>query len=262
MPGVSVVLVTGGTGALGRLVAARLVSRGEEVRVLSRRPGAGTHTGDLATGAGVAESVSGAEIIVHAASDTQRLGRSDLTHIEHLLEHAGGTAHLVYVSIVGIDRIPFAYYRRKLACEQRIVSSRFPYTILRATQFHELIAFVLFQVERLPVAPLPLDFRFQTIAAGEVADRLCQLTAEGPTNRLWNLGGPQVQSLRELVAQWRAVRGRPRRTLPLPLAGDVARAFREGRNTCPGQAGGRLTWSEFLAESPTPAYSLGGASRA
>jgi uncharacterized protein YbjT (DUF2867 family) len=261
LPGVSVVLVTGGTGALGRLVAARLVSRGEEVRILSRRPGAGTHTGDLTTRAGVAEAVSGAEIIVHAASDTQRLGRSDVTQIEHVMEHAGGAAHLLYVSIVGIDRIPFGYYRRKLACEQRVVSSRIPYTILRATQFHELIAFVLLQVERLPVAPLPLEFRFQTIAADEVADRICQLAAEGPTNRLWNLGGPQVQSLRDMVAQWRAVRSRPRRPLPLSLPGAVPRAFREGRNTCPGQAGGRLTWSEYLAQGPTPAYTLGGAGR-
>jgi uncharacterized protein YbjT (DUF2867 family) len=255
---VSVVLVTGGTGTLGSLVAARLASRGDEVRILSRRPGAGTHTGDLSTGAGVAEAVSGAEVIVHAASDTQRLGRSDAAQTDHLLEHAGPSSHLVYVSIVGIDQIPFAYYRRKLACEQRIVSSRTPYSILRATQFHELIAFVLHQAARLPVAPLPLDFRFQTVAAGEVADRLSQMAADGPTHRLWNLGGPEVLSLREMVAQWRAAREAPKRVLPLPVPGAVARAFREGRNTCPGQAGGRQRWSEYIAEKHQPAYSLEG----
>lgn len=245
--GVSVVLITGGTGTLGSLVAARLRARGDEVRILSRRTGAGTHTGDLATGAGVADAVSGAQVIVHAASDTHRLGRADVAQTEHLLEHAGGVGHLLYISIVGIDRIPFAYYRRKLACEQRIVSSGIPYTILRATQFHELIAPGLQQAERLPVAPLPLDFRFQTVAASEVADRLVQMASEGPTNRLWNLGGPAVLSLGEMVDQWRELRSRPRRVVRLPLPGRVARAFREARNTCPEQAQGRQTWREYVA---------------
>jgi len=183
---------------------------------------------------------------VHAASDTHRRGRSDVTHTEHLLEHADADAHLLYISIVGIDRIPFAYYRRKLACEQRILSSGVPCTILRATQFHELIAFGLQQAERLPVMPLPLDFRFQTVSANEVADRLCQLASEEPTNGLSNMGGPEVLSLEEMVAQWRAAGPHPRRAIRLPLPGKVARAFREGRNTCPEQAQGRQTWREFL----------------
>jgi uncharacterized protein YbjT (DUF2867 family) len=248
---VSVVLITGGTGTLGQLVAARLAQRGDGVRVLSRRPGAGTHTGDLATGAGVPAATQGAEVIVHAASDTRRRGRSDVAQTRQLLEHAHTAAHLIYVSIVGIDQIPFSYYRRKLDCERLIVGSGIPYTILRATQFHELLAMALGHVERLPLAALPLDFRFQTIAASEVADRLSQLAAEAPSRRLWNLGGPHVMRLREMVTQWRAVRASPRRVVTLPLPGTVARAFREGRNTCPDQADGRQTWSEFVADLDT-----------
>lgn len=256
MPGLSVILLTGGTGVLGRSVAARLSDRENEVRILSRRPGAGTHTGDLTTGAGLAEAVDGAEIIIHIASDTQRLGRSDVAQTDHVLEHARGARHLLYVSIVGIDRIPFAYYRRKLACEQRILASGIPFTILRATQFHELLAFGLDQAERLPLAPLPLDFRFQTVAASEVAERLSHLASDGPTKRVWNLGGPEVLSLREMVGQWRMTRSRLRRVVRLPLPGAVARAFREGRNTCPHQADGQQTWREFVAQWHRPAYSL------
>src|SRR4051794_6980079 len=132
----SVVLVTGGTGVLGRHVVSLARERGHDVRVLSRRPGAGTHVGDLATGAGVAEAARGAELVVHAASDTRRLGRSDLEQTRRLLAAARDARHLLFISIVGIDAIPYAYYRRKLACERAVAASGVPHTTLRATQFH------------------------------------------------------------------------------------------------------------------------------
>jgi nucleoside-diphosphate-sugar epimerase len=106
----STLLVTGGTGALGRHIVARLRERGDDVRVLSRRPGAGTHVGDLSTGEGVAEAARDAELVVHAASDTfRRLGRSDLDQTRNLLDAAKDANHLLYVSIVGIDSIPYVY---------------------------------------------------------------------------------------------------------------------------------------------------------
>lgn len=250
------VLVTGGTGALGRLVVGRLRDQGDVVRVLSRRAGAGTHVGDLKTGAGVADAARGINLIVHAASDTQRFGRTDLEQTVQLLDAARDARHLLYVSIVGIDRIPFGYYRRKLACEQRIASSGIPYTILRATQFHELIAFLLGGAERLPAAPLPLDFRFQTVAAAEVAERVAQLTDDEPAGRMLNFGGPEVLTLKQMATAWIAARGRPRRVVRLPLPGSVARAFREGRNTCPEQATGRQRWTDFVATGPPIPYAL------
>lgn len=252
------VLVTGGTGALGRLVVARLRARGEDVRVLSRRPGPGIHAGDLSTGAGVAEAARGAPVIVHAASDTQRFGRADAEQTRRLLDAAGDASHLLYVSIVGIDRIPFRYYRRKLACEGLIASSGVPYTVLRATQFHELIGSLLRAVERLPLAPLPLDFRFQTIAAVDVADRVTGMIGEAPTGGIVDVGGPEVLTLGQMAGTWRATRDRPRRVVRLPLPGRVARAFREGRNTCPDQVGGTQTWPEFVASDPEIPYELKG----
>ena len=243
----AIALVTGGTGTLGRGVVVRLREQGHEVRVLSRRPGAGTHQGDLTTGAGVAAAADGAELVVHAASDTHRLGGADVDQTRHLLEAAGGARHLVYVSIVGIDRIPFLYYRRKLACEGLLASNRVPFTILRATQFHELVGMLLQAAGRLPVAPLPVDFRFQTIAADEVAARVVQVLDGSPQGRADDVGGPEVLTLGDMAAAWQAARGRPRRVVPVRLPGRVAQAFREGRNTCPEHADGRQTWAEFLA---------------
>lgn len=251
------ILVTGGTGALGRLVVDRLRAAGHDVRVLSRRPGAGTHVGDLRTGVGVAEAVAGTEVIVHAASDARRAGRADLEQTEHLLRHARGVRHLLYVSIVGIDRIPFRYYRNKLACERAVVDSGVPHTILRATQFHELIAAVLQTVEKWPVAPLPPSFRFQPVAAADVARRVAEVAVGEPLGRAPDFGGPEVLTLAQLTEVWRAARQRPRRIVRLPVFGRVANAFRAGVNTCPDHPDGTQTWSQFVASGPTNVYATG-----
>jgi uncharacterized protein YbjT (DUF2867 family) len=252
----STVLVTGGTGALGRHIVARLRERADEVRILSRRPAAGTHVGDLNTGAGLADAARGAELVVHAASDIRRLGRADLDQTKHLLEATKDAAHLVYVSIVGIDSIPYVYYRHKLACEQAIASSTAPYTILRATQFHELIGWLMRGAEHFPLVPLPLDFRFQTVAAEEVAAQTAELIHSDPRRDIADFGGPEVLTLGQMAELWRTERGRPQRLVRLPVPGRIGRAFREGRNTCPEQAQGTQTWAQFVASDHENPYRL------
>jgi uncharacterized protein YbjT (DUF2867 family) len=111
------------------------------------------------------------------------------------------------------------YYRRKLACEQEIQRSGVPHMIVRATQFHELIAAALQAAERLTVAPLPAGFIFQPVAAADVAARIAELAARQPMGRVPDFGGPQVLSLAQLARTWRAHRGRPRAFLPLPSPG-------------------------------------------
>ncbi|MBF6174046.1 SDR family oxidoreductase [Nocardia blacklockiae] len=254
----SSVLVAGGSGALGRHVVERLRVRGHEVRVLSRREGVGTHVGDLATGEGVRAAAEGAELIVHAASDFRKFGAPDLAQTRNLLAVAGGARHLLYVSIVGIDRIPFRYYRNKLACEELVAGSTVPHTILRATQFHDLVAAVLGVVQRLPVAPLPLDFRFQPVATEDVAVRVADLVEGEPLGRAPDFGGPEVLTLAQLAEVWRARRGGPRRTVRIPLPGKVAHGFRAGYNTCPDHADGSQTWADYVAGDPGGTYRLRG----
>jgi uncharacterized protein YbjT (DUF2867 family) len=242
----SVVLVTGGSGTLGPHLVGPLRERGHDVRVLSRRPGAGTHRGDLTTGDGVTQAAAGAELVLHAATDTRRRGRTDLEQTRTILEASRDARHLLYVSIVGIDAIPFGYYRRKLACEREIAASRVPHTILRATQLHELLALALRAAGRPPVAPLPFEWRFQSVAASEAGRRAVELLEGVPLGRAPDYGGPEVLTVREIVDAWRARNGRPRRVVNLRLPGKVARAFRDGRNTCPDHRDGRITWSEFV----------------
>jgi uncharacterized protein YbjT (DUF2867 family) len=243
---VSVVLVTGGSGTLGRLLVPILAARGHEVRVLSRRPGAGTHVGDLATGAGLSEAVAGAELVVHAASD-RRFGRSDPAQTANLLGAASSCRHLLYVSIVGVDAIPFGYYGVKLACERLVEASPVPSTTLRATQFHELMATVLRTTGRWPLSVLPLDLVFQTVAAAEVAGRVADLLEGEPLGRAPDFGGPEVLTGWQLAGTWRARHGRPRSVLSVRLPGRAYRAFADGLATTPAHADGRQTWAEFVA---------------
>jgi uncharacterized protein YbjT (DUF2867 family) len=213
--------------------------------VLSRRPGVGTHEGDLTTGEGVAEAAAGAELVLHAASDARRLGNDDVVQTRRLLDAARDARHLLYVSIVGIDRIPYRYYRNKLACEREIERAGVPHTIFRATQFHQLLRSMLARVERLPVAPLPLAWRFQSVAAAEAAERAVELLEGEPQGRAPDFGGPQVLDVREIVDVWRARRGRPHRVVSVWWPGRVYRGFRDALNTTPN-AGGRQTWAEYV----------------
>src|SRR3954469_7160920 len=131
----AITLVTGATGALGVPTVIRLRAAGHDVRALSRRSGPGLTTGDLLTGAGIPEAVAGAGTVLHLATGPR--GKGDVQAAHRLLEAAtaAGVRHLVVISIVGIDDIPLAYYRDKLAIERLVRESGMPYTVLRATQF-------------------------------------------------------------------------------------------------------------------------------
>ncbi len=243
----SIVLVTGGSGTLGQQLVPMLAGRGHEVRVLSRSPGRGTHVGDLTTGEGVAAAVDGAELVVHAASD-RRMGRSDPAQTTRLLsavESAVSCRHLLYLSIVGVDAIPFGYYQIKLECERLIEASQVPSTTLRATQFHELLAMALGAVGRWPVSVLPLDLVFQSVAAAEVAARAADVLEDEPLRRAPDFGGPEVLTGWQIAGAWRAVHGWPRRVFSVRLPGRAYRAFADGLATTPDHADGRQTWAQF-----------------
>jgi len=103
------ILVTGGTGTLGRQVVPRLREAGCDVRVLSRRTreaadGIEYVTGDLLKDEGTQAAVDGAGIIVHCAGGAK--GDDEATRNLVRAASLAGTQHLVYISVVGADRIP------------------------------------------------------------------------------------------------------------------------------------------------------------
>jgi uncharacterized protein YbjT (DUF2867 family) len=238
------ILVTGGTGTLGRVLVARLRAQGHVPRVLSRRPGPDRTVGDLETGAGVAAAVHGVDAVVHAAS---RPGH-DVAQARTLLDalHGAGAPHLVFVSIVGVDRVPLGYYRDKVRVEEMIADSGVPRTVLRATQFHDLLATLFGVLGRSPVLPVLAGARFQPVDVRDVADRLVELATGRPVGGIVELGGPEVRSMADLARSWAAGTGRRRAVLPVPLPGRLATAVRAGGLLAPAHADGRITFEEYL----------------
>ncbi|MZD10316.1 NAD(P)H-binding protein [Streptomyces sp. SID5785] len=239
------ILVTGGTGTLGRPVVERLAGAGHEVRVLSRS--AQPYAVDLRTGGPALDrAVSGVDVIVHCASSPRGGDEQAAVHLVDAARRAG-VPHLLYISIVGVDRIPLGYYRTKHAVERVIEDAGLGWTVLRATQFHDLVRTVLAGAARLPVVLLPAGVCDQPVEVTEVADRLAELALAGPAGRVPDMGGPEVRTFEDLGRAYLRAAGRRRPVLGVPLAGRTYRAFREGRHLAPDGAVGRVTFEEFLA---------------
>ncbi|OIJ65594.1 SDR family oxidoreductase [Streptomyces mangrovisoli] len=239
------ILVTGGTGTLGRLVTERLRAGGHEVRVLSR------HTSPYAVdlrhgGAALDAAVSGVETVVHCAS-TPRGGDEEAAGQLVDAARRAGVGHLVYISIVGVDRVPMGYYKAKLAVERRVEDSGLGFTILRATQFHDLLVQVFGSLSKAPVLPLPAGASDQPVEVDEVAARLAELALGAPAGRVPDLGGPQVRTLESLARAYLKATGRRRPVVNIPLWGATYRAFRDGGHLAPRRAVGKVTFEEFLA---------------
>ena len=236
-------LVTGASGELGRVLVKQL---GPTVRKMSRtaRAGDGWVVADLKTGVGLAAAVDGVDTIVHCASSPS----GDAEAARNLIKAAPGVRHLIYISIVGIDRVPLPYYQAKLAAEQVIESSGVPHTILRATQFHTLLVRIFTAAARLPVMPVPA-IPDQPIAVSEVAAELAKLVGADPAGRVPDLGGPENRPLTEFAKVFLAARGKRRPVLPVRLPGKTFAAFRRGEHL--GPARGSITFAEYLRNPDT-----------
>ncbi len=221
------IVVTGGRGVLGSVVVNLLRERGRAVVPASRRTGF-----DLETGAGVESVLSDAEVVIHTASHPLRHRRVDFEGTRRVIEvlrRRGGRTPVVYVSIVGCDRIPYPYYRTKHACELTLEHSGLPVTVVRATQFHTLVAALAGVVGRGPIAPAP-PMSFQSCEPAWVAARIVDLALADPPEgfrRVPDLAGPSVVSLSDAV---RLTRARPPRAIRLPAVGGTLRAFAAGAN--------------------------------
>lgn len=248
----SPILVTGGTGTLGRLVTPLLREAGRPVRVLSRRGGpAGDGveqvTADLLAGGDLGAALDGVETVLHLAGASKGDERSTANLVR--AAQKAGVRHLVFISVIGADRVPLGYFRAKLGAERAIAESGLPWTTLRAAQFHDLVLVMVRKLAKLPLVPVPGGLRLQPVDSREVAQRLVDLALGAPAGLVSDLAGPQVSSMAELMRGYLRATGRRRPFVPVRMPGQVGRAYRAGENlTLDGATTGTRTWDAFLAE--------------
>ena len=244
--------MTGGTGRLGRRLVPRFEEAGHQVRPMSRRgTGPGGVRGDLVTGQDLATALAGAEVVVHAASDPRGdVWQTDVAGTRRLVQAVDRDRlrHLVYVSIVGVDRIPYGYYHAKFAAEQVLLASGLPVTLLRVTQFHDFVDFLLDTARRGPVLPVPMGWRAQPVDVGEVAGYVTEVCAAPPAGGVIEFGGPEDLSAADLARAWAAARAPGTHVVATPVPGRLSAAFRDGAAIPATGARGSRTYAQHLGE--------------
>jgi uncharacterized protein YbjT (DUF2867 family) len=247
------VAVAGGTGVAGQNVVEAVHGAGHRAHILARSAGV-----DLVTGEGLSAALQGVDVVIDVVNAPVTSRRKSEAFFErttaNLLaaEQNAGVTHHVALSIVGADRVDFGYYFGKRKQEQLIQDSNVPWTILRATQFHEFPAQLAARV-RGPVLPVPV-MTTQPVAAAEVAKVLVELALAAPSGVAPELAGPEVHHMPDLARRLLHAQGLRRFVLPVRLPGRVGRAMADaGLLPADGARRGVQTWAQWLHET-TPAH--------
>ncbi|WP_050425236.1 SDR family oxidoreductase [Bradyrhizobium tropiciagri] len=261
----SLVLVTGGTGHLGRDLVDQLVQAGHRVRVFARSPQARTDVewaiGDLATGQGLRTALNDVHTVINAATHSPIARRGGFRPVDFFkspsavdvegtarllaFSHDAGVQHVLQVSIVGLDEATLPYARVKLAGEQLVRQSHVSWSVVRAMPFHYLLEDLLAGVSGLPVWPIPRA-TFNPVDISDVADYLVRCAFDGGRGMRAEIGGPDDLCLVEIARQFQAARGLRRVILPVPLSDKAARGM--GFVVSQGVRGTR-SWADWLKQA-------------
>ncbi|GAA2848451.1 NAD(P)H-binding protein [Paenarthrobacter ilicis] len=258
----TIICVAGGTGQAGLEVVRLAVAAGHKVRVVSRRiPSAGSHhfvdgatyfAADVTTGDGLGEALAGVEVVVDCLEG--QFGKAQKQFADggaRLLEaaHRAGAVRAVALSIVNCDLSTSSYYVSKAAKERNYADSELDTVVVRATQFHSLVAAVFAAGARIRLIPVFRGARFQTISTIDVARILLDAALAGPTTMRHSLvtaGGPEVLGMREMAESWKAVTGARGVVVTVPLPGPMGAYLAAGHNLVPDRRLGTETFVSWL----------------
>lgn len=259
------ILIAGGTGTLGGAMAIALKAPPHQIRILGHGaapaqadPRFEWATGDVTTGTGIDAALDGVEIIINCLGSYQNVIAVDVLGVKRLAEAAArvGVRHFYHISIVGIDRVDFEFYKHKLTGEGHVMNSGVPYSIQRVTQFHAYLHFLFSQSVQLPSEgyrlPFPGGAVFQPIDITEVAAYARSAILDRPAGRLPDAGGPEVLRVDALARTFLTARGISAPSLLNPEPGRSAfpdsalPALRQGLHTAPHNAVGRIRWAEYV----------------
>jgi len=251
------ILVTGGTGTLGRALVKKLVNAGNAVGVLTSREhpelpeGVTAYKGNLSDTGKLEGILRHVTTIIHCASNPRNADMVDIQGTEHLLRAVDKPAlqHMIYVSIAGVDRSPYPYYKAKYEVEKMIMASGVPWSVVRATQFHDLVLNRLitpFDSGDGGLLKIPGEMRFQSIDTEDVAGYIFKKALNGPSASVETIAGPQLLNIREMVETYQSILGRTNQVEFVVDDVPFHNVFRSGLNVNPEWTGGRITWEEFL----------------
>jgi len=245
------IAVAGGTGLAGVNVVEFARGRGHEVISLSRREGV-----DLVSGAGLHQALNRVDAVIDVSNvdsvktDVSVSFFAGATRNLLAAARKSGVAHHLALTIVGADAAPDGYYAGKLTQERLIEAGDVPWTILRATQFHEFAALMFGGVKAGPLHAAPRG-RVQPVAVREVAEHLVDLAEAGPGGRVPELAGPREENLAEMVRAYARAIGHRGWIPEVSLPGTYGRAQRNGALLPkPGAILGIQTFDEWLDALP------------
>lgn len=242
------IAVAGATGRIGRLTTAALEAAGHQTVPLSRRAGV-----DAYTGSGLADAMAGADAVIdvtnNPSQDVAEIVDFFGTVTKNLLAagEKAGVRHHVLLSIVGLDHNSRApHYAGKREQERLVASGPVPWSIVRATQFHDFAAMVAGWAEKdgtATIAPLLV----QPIAQDDVAAILADVAVGAPLGYKLDIAGPETQDLVDMARRTFAVRGKDIKLVPTwrgNFGTDMA-----GEILLPGDGArlGAVTFEDWLA---------------
>ena len=249
------ILILGGTGLIGRQVSLLLEGQGHQVVAASPSRGVNSVTGE-----GLEAALRGADVVVDVSNSPTLEDQAAAHFFTRSAANLAAAArkatvkHLVVLSIVGADRVSGSgYFAGKVAQELAYRDSGVPYTILRATQFFELLevitAFGVGEDGSIRVTRAA----FQPVAAADVAAEVARLAEGEPAQGIVEFAGPERRSLAEFVEAFLAKRGDSRRVLVDPTVGYFGVPIEENTLVPSGAAGlGHVTlqtWSDSLVSA-------------
>jgi uncharacterized protein YbjT (DUF2867 family) len=249
------ILVTGGTGLLGKEVVTQLRTLNYEVDVLSSKEnakvseGVGLIKGDLATNKGLTEATENADIIIHCASNPKDTQHVDIDGTRNLFNaiNKDKTRHFIFISIINVDKSDYAYYQTKVTVEKMIAESGIPFSILRTTQFHNFVLTILQSFDKNNgQIIIPDGIRFQPIEVKEAAALLVELAQKDPAGLIPGIGGPEVLKFEEMVKIYLKTLHRNDEVKTEHLESEEYERYRSANNIWPFNIYGNITWEKFL----------------
>ena len=251
------ILITGGTGNLGKTIVNSLTKIELEIFVLTSKDGLPNSNGvnyikgDLTKIESLFGLRNNFNVIIHCASNALDSDVVDVQGSKNLLDTIlrDKIEHFIYISIVGVDKSTNKYYQNKTCVENFIKASNIPYTVIRATQFHDFVLKRMIKPMDKGVGTkllVPKNLRFQSIDKKDVAKKTHEVIEKGPSNKTINIGGPEILTLDSMLHSYLTLLKRNEITEFVAPSNSFQKIFATDINLCPDKKYGTISWIDYL----------------